>query len=105
LCLPLFSSVHDQRSELRRTFRAVYLPLLLTAGGVAVAGQGLAEPFFVHLLGPSYLASAAYFKPLAWNCVLNFANVVMMALFYAVNDFRTPVLTISATVLCDLALN
>jgi len=61
-------------------------------------GVLFAEPLFTHLLGPSYAAAAACFRPLVWSCVLMFSNVLMFAFLYALNDDRTALAGISGAI-------
>ncbi len=103
--LPLFSALHDQPAPRRAAFRKAYAALLLAAVAIAVIGSTQAEPLLGRVLGPSYRAAAGCFRPLLWTGVMVFANILMFAFLYALNDHRTPLVGIVMAILVQTALD
>lgn len=105
ICLPLFCAAHNDMPLLRSRFLKSYMALVCLSTALALIAYAFSGPLFAHLLGGSYAPAALIFRPLVWSCVLMYANMIMFALLYALNDHRTVALAITSAVILNVGLN
>src|SRR3989339_1995640 len=87
--LPVFSSVNTQKGLLRNKFLDAFPILIFCYAVVALTATLFVEPLTGAVIGHQYTASVVYFRPLLWGCGIMYLNMLITALLFVCNDFKT----------------